>query len=88
MAQREALHHVGLAAGAEGRARDLRLLDRDQRLDDRGPLHQQAMHLRIDAIDLRAQIGECRWRSERGRGGFGHDGSAIARNGPRPEDRG
>jgi hypothetical protein len=64
----QALHHVGLAAGAEGRAGHLRLLDRDQRLDDLRALHQQAVHRRIDAVDLAAQVGE------RGRSGFCHDG--------------
>ena len=83
MAQRQALHHVGLATRAEGRPRNLRLLDRDQRLDDGGALHQEAVHGSVDAIDLAAQIGKGR------RSGFGHGVRPTSRrNGLQPSSRG
>ena len=47
-------------AGPERRAGFLRLLDRDQRVDDVAALHQQAVHRLVDAVDLAAQVGE-RW---------------------------
>jgi hypothetical protein len=58
MAQRQALHHVGLAAGPEGRPRPARPLGVDQRVDDRAALDQETVHLRVDRIDLGAEIGE------------------------------
>ena len=51
-------HHVGLARGAEGGAGFLRLLHRDQAVDDLAALHQQAVHGLVDAVDLAPQIGE------------------------------
>ena len=31
----------------------------DQTFDDVAPLHQEAMHAFIDAVDLAAQVGQC-----------------------------
>ena len=64
MALHQAAHHVGLARRTEGRADLLGLLHLDQPVDDVAALHQQAVHLRIDRIDLLAQVGE-RWRRGR-----------------------
>ena len=56
----QAAHHVGLARGAEGGAGFLRLLDRDQPVDDLAALHQEAVHGLVDAVDVAPQIGERR----------------------------
>ncbi len=56
MALHEAAHHVASRAGPEGGADFLRLLYRDQAVDDVAALHQQAMHLLIDGIDFAAKI--------------------------------
>src|ERR1700727_678740 len=61
MAFHQAAHHVGFAGGAERRADFLRVLHRDERVDDLAALEQQFMHRFVDAIDLAPQIGE-RWR--------------------------
>ena len=52
----QAAHHVGLARRAERGADFLGLLHRDQAVDDVAALHQQAVHLLVDAVDLVAQI--------------------------------
>ena len=57
-------HHLGFARGPERSAGFLRALDLDQLSDDFAALDQMRMHRRIDAVDLRAQIGE-RGRSPR-----------------------
>ena len=62
-------HHVGLARGPERRAGLLRLLHRDQPVDDVAALHQQPVHGLVDAVDLAAQVGE---RRGVGIGLFGH----------------
>ena len=49
MALDQAAHHVGLARRAERRADLLGLLHLDQPVDDVAALHQQAMHLLVDA---------------------------------------
>ena len=58
MALDQPAHHVGLARRPERGAGFLRLLDRDQAVDDLAALHQQAVHGLVDAVDLVAQIGE------------------------------
>ena len=63
MALDQAAHHLGLARRTEGGAGFLRLLHRDQAVDDVAALHQEAVHGLVDAVDLAPQIGE--------RGGFG-----------------
>jgi hypothetical protein len=68
MALHQAAHHVGLTCRPEGRADLLGLLHPDQAVDDVAALHQQAVHLRIDRIDLLAQLGQRRGR----RGRLGH----------------
>jgi hypothetical protein len=54
----QAAHHLGLARGAEGGARLLCLLHRDQAIDDLAALHQEGVHRLIDAIDFLPQIGK------------------------------
>ena len=86
MALHQAAHHVGLARRAERRADLLGLLHLDQPVDDIAALHQQAVHLLVDGVDLLAQ------HLERGRSGgrLGHlakpdeDGSLILRSGAAP----
>ncbi len=56
MTLRETAHHVGFACGPEGRADFLRLLHRDETVDDVAALHQQLVHLLIDGIDFAAQV--------------------------------
>ena len=58
MARGQRAHHRRLAAGAEGGARRLRLLDGDQRVDDLAALHQEPVHRLVDAVDLAAQVRE------------------------------
>ncbi len=58
MALNEPTHHVGLARRAERRAGLGGFLRRDQPVDDVAPLHQEAMHAFIDAVDLAAQVGK------------------------------
>ena len=58
MALDQRAHHLRLAVRPEGAAAALRALDRDQPVDDLAALHQQPMHVEIDAIDLAAQFGE------------------------------
>ena len=60
MALHQPAHHVGLARRAERRAGFLRLLDRDQAVDDLAALHQQPVHGLVDAVDLLAQIAQRR----------------------------
>ena len=64
----KAAHHVSLARGTKGGAGFLRLLDRDQPVDDLAARDQEAMHFEVDAVDLLAQ------RAERVDGGVGHGG--------------
>ena len=52
MAPNEPAHHVGLTRGAEGGTGFLRLLDRDQMVDDLAALDQELVHRLVDAIDL------------------------------------
>ncbi len=68
MAFHQPPHHVGLARRAEGRTDLLGLLHLDQAIDDVAALHQKAVDLRVDRVDLFAQ------HLERGRGGgrLGH----------------
>ena len=54
MAVDEPAHHLGLARGAERRAGLLRLLHRDEAIDDLAALHQQPVHGLVDAVDLAA----------------------------------
>ena len=56
MTLHEAAHHVGLARRTKRGADLLRLLHRDQAVDDIGALHEQAMHLLVDIIDFAAQV--------------------------------
>ncbi len=65
MALHQAPHHVGLARGAESRTHLLGLLHPDQAVDDIAALHQKAVHLRVDRIDLLAQFGKRRRRGRR-----------------------
>ncbi len=58
MALDQPAHHVGLARRAEGGAGFLRLLHRDQAVDDLAALDQERVHRLVDAIDLAPQIGE------------------------------
>jgi len=53
---------LGLAGWPERRPAFISALDLDQAIDDLAALHQQAMHGRVDAIDLRSQVGERRSR--------------------------
>ena len=55
-------HHVRLASGAECRADFLGLLHRNQPVDDVAPLHQEAVDLLVDRVDLLTQFLQ-RWRS-------------------------
>ena len=71
MALDQPAHHLGLARRAERGAGLLGALDRDQPVDDLAALHQQPVHRLVDAVDLRAQIGE-RGRGEFLAGFFGH----------------
>ena len=75
MAVDQPAHHVGLARRAECGAGFLGLLDGDQAVDDLAALHQQAMHLLIDAVDVLPQIAE-RWCFGMGR--CGHDSVAAS----------
>ena len=58
----QAPHHVGLTGRAKRGAGLGGFFRRDQCVDDVAPLHQEAMHAFIDAVDLAAQVGQ------RGRG--------------------
>ena len=58
MALHQPPHHVGLARRPERRAGFLRLLDRDQAVDDLAALHQEPVHGLVDAVDLLAEIAE------------------------------
>jgi len=58
MALNQTAHHLGLARRTKRRADFLRLLHRDQPVDDVAALHQEAMHLLIDVIDFTAQVGK------------------------------
>jgi hypothetical protein len=60
MALDQPAHHVGLARRAECRAGLRGALDPDETVDDLAALHQQAVHLAVDAVDLGAQLGERR----------------------------
>ena len=71
----EPAHHVGLAAGAEGVARPAGPLGPDQRADHLAARDQQAVHLRVDRVDLVAELGE---RPRVAFTGVGH-GQAVAR---------
>ena len=51
---------VGFARRAERGAGLLRLLHRDQPVDDLAALHQEAVHRLVDAVDVAPQIGERR----------------------------
>ena len=83
MALHQAAHHVGLARRTESRAHLLGVLHLDQPVDDVAALHQQAVHLRIDRIDLLAQIGKRRRR----RGRLGHFRKPDENIAPHPEER-
>ena len=54
----EAPHHLGFPCGSKRRTGLLRLLNFDEPVDDLAALHQEAMHLLIDAVDLAAQFGK------------------------------
>ncbi len=62
MALHEVAHHVGLACRPECRADLLGLLHLDQAVDDVAAGHQQAVHLRVDRVDLLAQFLQRWWR--------------------------
>ena len=47
-------------AGRNAEPALLRLLHRDQAVDDLAALHQEAVHRLVDAVDLAPQIGERR----------------------------
>ena len=63
VARHEAAHHVGLAAGTEGGAGTARALGADERVDDGAALHQEAVDLLVDPVDLGAKPCESRRRA-------------------------
>jgi len=65
MALHQTPHHVGLACGAKRRADLLRLFHLNQPIDDVAALHQQAMDLRVDRVDLLAEHLKRRWGGRR-----------------------
>jgi hypothetical protein len=65
MALHQPAHHVGLTGRAERRADLLRLLHRNQAVDDVAPLHQEAVDLLVDRVDLLTQILQRRRRGGR-----------------------
>ncbi len=70
MTLHEAAHHVGLARRPKRGAGFLRLLYRDQSLDDLPTLHEKRVHGLVDTVDLATQLGERRfflaWRFRHG----------------------
>ena len=54
----QAPHHLGLARRTEGGARLGDAFDLDQPGNDLAPLHEQPVHLAIDAVDIGAQLGK------------------------------
>src|SRR5271167_4317584 len=58
MALHETTHHVGLARRPKRGTGFLRLLYRDQSLDDLPALHEKRVHGLVDAVDLATELAE------------------------------